>query len=504
MRKILFIVLAVILSTTLSECRFTRPSTVEPPINEQPNDEVPVITDPVTGLEYIVYENDLYHEFFSLDSIVEIQMDVDPSELALIQSDFDYDRSINSKSPIYRKADITFTINDTVYVFEEVGIRMKGNTSRTSFFNIDNGMYDMIHFKLSFSETFDDPEDYANPKVWDAAARRERKNRLFAGMEKLDLKWNRVKDETYSREFWIYDMFRSFGVLAQNITPVNFKINYSGEVENFGVVYALETIDTLFLEKRLSSKHLGGDLYKVGWDNQYGGNLTLNTLDRIGIEDEKVSYFPIYDLKTNKKTSDHSHMRNLILKLNNENSPSDVVHLDYYIAFEAASFLSGNPDDLRNHYNNYYIYFLNDSGLAIFIPYDYDRNMGINWDWNPTGNSMTSYSPYTKRTTMGEGNNQVNPLILKTIARDSGMDQLILDYRALILEMIDSKYFDINQFKAIYDINQAKYGNLTQYSIAALSGKSVSFNFNETINMAVSEYMMRKVQTVNNLIDSYQ
>lgn len=504
MKKVLFVVLAIILSTTLSECRFTRPSTEEPPIDEIPGDEVPVIEDPVTGLEYIVYENDLYHEFFSLDSTVEIQMDVDQSELQLIQSDFDYYRSINSKSPIYRKADIKFLINGHEYVFDEVGIRMKGNTSRTSFFSLDNGMYDMIHFKLSFSETFDDPTDYTDPKVWDQAARRERKNRLFAGMEKLDLKWNRVKDETYSREYWVYDMFRSFGVLAPNITPVNFKINYSGQVENLGVVFALETIDNLFLEKRLSSKHLEGDLYKVGWDNQYGGNLTLNTLDRIGIEDEKVSYFPVYDLKTNKKTSDHSHMRNLILKLNNENRPGDVVHLDYYIAFEAVSFLSGNPDDLRNHFNNYYIYFLKDSGLAIFIPYDYDRTMGINWDWNPTGNAMTSYSPYTKRTTMGEGNNQINPLVLKTIARDSGMDQLILDYRALILEIVESKYFDINQFRAVFDINQAKYGDLTQYAIDALSNKSVSFNFNETINRAVSAYLERKLETVNNLIDSYQ
>ncbi|NLB84858.1 MAG: hypothetical protein GX794_01925 [Acholeplasmataceae bacterium] len=191
--------------------------------------------------------------------------------MALIQQDYEYYQSFDSKSPIYRKADVTFIINGVIYFYEEVGIRMKGNTSRRNFYNPYEGVFDIIHYKLSFSQTFDNEDRYLNPKVWDKEERKIRKNRLFAGMEKLDLKWNKSLDETYTREYWAYSMYQDFGVLAPNITPVNVKLNYRNNDENLGVFYALEAVDELFLEKRLAEKHLGGDLYKVGWSAGMGG-----------------------------------------------------------------------------------------------------------------------------------------------------------------------------------------------------------------------------------------
>lgn len=503
MRKIYVLWITIIILTTLSNCRMTLPNVEDKEPNIEDNETKPTIQTSF-GIDYIDYDNQLYDDFFDPQSVVEIKIDIEESELALIQSDYDYYHQIGSKSPIYRKSDVTIIVNGKTFFYEETGIRMKGNTSRTSFYNPDEGMYDMIHFKISFKETFDDELKYENPKVWtNPEDRALRKNRLFAGMEKLDLKWNRPKDETYTREYWTYEMFRFYDVMAPRITPVNLKLNYRGTFENFGIVYAIETVDEQFLEKRLASKHLGGDLYKVGWDHQYGGSLTLDTLDRIGVEDENKSYFPVYDLKTNKKNSDHQRMRNLILKLNSDEKVENLVNIDYYITFEAVSYLSGNPDDLRNHFNNYYIYFLKDTDLAVFIPYDYDRSFGINHDWNPTGHSMTKYSPYTHRTTMGEGNNQINPLILKTVARGSGQTKLIQDYRSLILDMIDSKFFDYDAFEKVYDMQRLKYEDLTDYSIDRLKDKGIRFNKHEMFNMAVKTYMQQKVATVNELIDSY-
>lgn len=497
---------------TLSECSFNwEPLEETPPVEElppgeetPPNEEDPEVIESLNGIDYIYYDNDLYHAFFDIESTIEISIDIEKSELAKIQSDYDHYKSKGSKSPIYRKANVTIKVNNQTFEFDEVGIRMKGNTSRTSFYNDSEGMYNMIHFKLSFNQTFDNIQRYESPKVWSTKALRdERKDRLFAGMEKIDLKWNRPKDETYSREYWTYEMFRAYGVLAPKVAPSNLKINYDGSSQNLGVVYAIETVDEMFLEKRLDKKHLDGDLYKVGWDNQYGGNLTLNTLNRIGIEDEELSYFPVYDLKTNKKTSKHEHMKNLIQKINSENKPEDLVNINYYAAFEAVSFLSGNPDDLRNHYNNYYIYFLKDTNLAIFIPYDYDRTFGINWDWNPTGNSMTSYSPYTLRTTMGGVNDQSNPLILKTFARGSNKTELVSYYRSLILEITESKFFDIDEFYEVYEIQKSKYNDLTHYSNNRLGNNETKFNKDESINMPFKTYVERKLDTVNQLIDSY-
>ncbi|WP_025724420.1 CotH kinase family protein [Acholeplasma granularum] len=456
------------------------------------------------GLEHNTYLDSLYNDFFNPNSTVEIKIDIEPSELALIQSDYEYYSSIHSKSPIYRKSDVTFKVNGVSYEFLEVGIRMKGNTSRTSFYNDSDGMFDMIHFKLSFKETFDDEDEYINPKVWENnTLRTERKNRRFAQMEKLDLKWNRTKDETYSREYWTYRMFESHGVLSPNITPVNLKINYNQTEENFGVVYALETIDELFLEKRLNEKHLGGDLYKVGWNNLFGGELTTRTLEAIGIEDEKISYFPVYDLKTNKKTSTNELLIHMIETLNASNDFEDIIHINYYLAFEAISYLVGNPDDLRNHYNNYYIYFLKDSSKAIFIPYDYDRTFGINWDWDPTSNAMTSYSPYSTNTTMGGINDQVNPLVLKTIARNSSNIDYIETYKEMIIDAVNSKFYKPNEFENIFNIHKNKYNNLTDYSLNKLSDKSIDFNYNETFNMPFNTYREKKLETLRNLINSY-
>ena len=56
--------------------------------------------------------------------------------------------------------DLVITINNDQYYIDEVGIRMKGNTSRNSNFVTENGdIVAPVHFKISVSQTFDDEED---------------------------------------------------------------------------------------------------------------------------------------------------------------------------------------------------------------------------------------------------------------------------------------------------------------------------------------------------------
>jgi DegV family protein with EDD domain len=42
---------------------------------------------------------------------------------------------------------------------------MKGNTSRTDFYNEEEGQYNLIHFKIDFQETFDDKDYYDNVTI---------------------------------------------------------------------------------------------------------------------------------------------------------------------------------------------------------------------------------------------------------------------------------------------------------------------------------------------------
>jgi hypothetical protein len=52
-------------------------------------------------------------------------------------------------------ADMTIEIAGATYKYYEVGVRMKGNTSRTEFLNSDGSFMDgkYAHFKVSFKAT---------------------------------------------------------------------------------------------------------------------------------------------------------------------------------------------------------------------------------------------------------------------------------------------------------------------------------------------------------------
>ncbi|OED59522.1 CotH kinase family protein [Acholeplasma laidlawii] len=494
MKKTFLFVLSIILCIFVVGCT---PKTEDVPDKEEDDDIVSLDT----KMDYVKNTSGLYDEFFDVNSNVQIKIDIAESELALIQSDYETYASKGSKSPIYRMSNVTFIINGKTHVFEEVGIRMKGNTSRTNFYNQEQGLYHLIHYKLSFKQTFDDEAYYANPKVWASKeARDERKDRTFAGMEKLDVKWNKSFDETYSREYWTYEMYSSYGVLAPKITPVNIQLKYRQDYENLGVYFALECIDELFLEKRLGSKHLGGDLYKVGWDYEKGGSLTMDTINKIGVENEDESYFPVYDLKTNKKNNEHILLKTLIQTLNQDTDFSSLVNMNYYLVYEAISYLVGNPDDLRHHYNNYYIYFLKDTNQAIFIPYDFDRTFGVTRDWNPSGDGMTSYSPYAKMTTMGGVDDQINPLVLKTVVKGAP-EAYLENYKKVILEAMSTKFYKDEMFNEVYQIRKEIYDNAVSITISDMGYFECLFNYNETKNMKFSSYLSGKTTTINQTIN---
>ena len=80
----------------------------------------------------------IFNALFSYENHIEIKLDISDSELKKLQQDYEKYASFGSKSPIYRMADMIITIttpdgNSTTWTIEQVGVRMKGNTSRTDF-----------------------------------------------------------------------------------------------------------------------------------------------------------------------------------------------------------------------------------------------------------------------------------------------------------------------------------------------------------------------------------
>ena len=146
-------------------------------------------------------EEKIYEKLFDPNSKISIDIKMSDEELQKLQDDYDHYSSFNSKSPIYRRADMVITIDGVNYQINDVGVRMKGNTSRMSFYDSGSGIYNAIHLKIDFQETFDDVEYYGDEaEVWESKElRKARKNRTFATLEKLELRWNKCMDSTYLR-----------------------------------------------------------------------------------------------------------------------------------------------------------------------------------------------------------------------------------------------------------------------------------------------------------------
>lgn len=456
-----------------------------------------------------VEELELFYEFFDHENHVSLDLQISDSELKKIQKDYEKYSSMGSKSPIYRMADLRVTITKPngeklEYFIEQVGVRMKGNTSRTSFWDSNSGMYNLVHFKISFQETFDDAEYYGSDAlVWnDTDARKERKDRTFATLEKIDMRWNKNDDPTYIREIYAYDMYRSYGVLAPHTNLASVDIGN----DHAGVWVFYEPIDKIFLEKNLSPEALGGDLYKLGWTNEPA---SFTSFSSYGVEDEDACKFYVYDLKTNKKTSTHASLKNLINTLNSstctKQSFESVVDVDNFLLYAAISYMIGNPDDLRNNYNNTYVYFRADTGKAIFIPYDMDRGLGCNKDWNPSGDHLTTESPFQSRVVSGE---QRNPIFKKSIQNGGFFKNEYVEVLKMVgmSEMLEPSYFEgcFNVAKNLYDDETTpskRYGNAWDHNF--------SFDINKTCdlghssNLSFKEYTNAKRQTLAKYIDGY-
>lgn len=372
------------------------------------------------GVDDLPYsEEELYSQLFDLNNKITIQIDMPDAELQKLQDDYYHYNSFGSKSPIYRMGTLVLTIQTAAgpvpYRMQEVGVRMKGNTSRTEFYNETDGIYKYIHLKLDFQETFDDEDDYGDDaKAWDDEDLRDaRKDRTFAGLESLEMRWNKCYDQTYLKETYAYELYRSESVMA----PLTNLCSFDWSGVHMGIYTIVEPVDKIFLERRLPEQEQGGDLYKCGWPANF------TSPDSIGVENENKGEFYVYDLKTNKKTSDHSALKNWITELNYSTMTKEhlaqLVEMDSFLSYAAVSYFLGNPDDLRNNYNNFYLY-LKPDGKAVIIPYDLDRCLGITYEWDPTGNAVTQIDPFTEEMAAVDGigaQGQRNPLYLYSVVR---------------------------------------------------------------------------------------
>jgi spore coat protein CotH len=434
-------------------------------------------------------EDQAFTEFWALDSRVVIEMTMSDATLSYIQT---YGQEKNGPyNDYYFPISLKLMVNNETLEIDEVGIRQKGNIfSRGPFLNEEGKLISPFHFRLSFDQTFDEPfyESLGLQKSWqngEPEYETRQKRRLF-GMKSLEMKWNRSQDPSLINQLYASQLFKSEGVLAPNATLAKVSLMTESQGHDVGIYIVNEAIDQTFIERHFSGAAATGDLYKALWSNQLlledmarfdagFGDYVFKT-EKVGIEDTEQYYHPVYDLKTNQLTSTHHDLMQFIKTLHSLNTIQDlsaqqstlesVLDVEAFLKYAAMSYLSGNPDDMRNLTNNTYIYFHGITHQAYFIPYDMDWSLGLTWDENLT-QKMATHSALSTKDSFDQTIR--NPLYWYTIL-DGNVSQgnrypRIEGYQEIYLhnirEVLDGDFFTTEMYESMFHAKQSLYGQDT-------------------------------------------
>lgn len=322
---------------------------------------------------------------FGTDSVAEITLTIDRSEWKTLLDNFD----INDRNEDCIHADFKMTKGDYTWEADDIGMRLRGNTSRIRPQQGDN--YYQAHFKIDFEEWIEDDTI--------------EEGKLAGCMKGIILK--RFKDDpTYVREVFGYNFFRNNGIwTAPRAGYTRLFINIIEEDGkptelDYGVYAMIEEINKQFLKERsentpeIGTKFNGnkGNLWKCCWQSSDGPSMAtdFDAYRSFGVEeiflDEAKSMRYDYDLKTNKDDliSARDEFIDFIYELNDLSTVEEIkafyderMDVDLFLKTYACNVLLGMDDDYWNNKNNYYFYF-DKKGKCYFIPYDYDNILGTN------------------------------------------------------------------------------------------------------------------------------
>lgn len=308
-----------------------------------------------------------------------IRIQVAPASLEWIYNNTGSD-SMHLASVHFKNAHIDETI-------DQVGFRIRGNTSRASA---------KKSFKLSFNTFVSGGE--------------------FYGVDKMNLNGEH-NDPSIIRSKLCWDIFQDIGMPASRAAHCAVYIND----EYYGLYISIEHVDDEFLTKNFENDD--GNLWKCIWP----ADLTYRGSGRA--ED----YHPYsgdtrpYELMTNEELYDYSKLANLINVINNTHisefpqAIEPILDIADVLSYSAINILTGSWDNYWFLRNNYYLYHDPGQDRIRWIPYDYDNAFGIDWfstDWS-------SVDPYTYSKNDGDP----RPLMEKMMAVDQ--------YRNLYTHMLE-------------------------------------------------------------------
>jgi len=273
------------------------------------------------------------NDAFLQNEVASVYITIAPEDLETILtdsilSDYEYPASFRYVSSLF---------SDSI---EQVGFRLRGNTSRYS-------------AKKSFKVAFN---SFISGQKW-------------KGLEKLNLNGEH-NDPSIMRSRMSNQLLKYAGVPCSRTSYVRLYVNE----EYKGLYLNAEHIDDEFLQRRFIADD-EGNLYKCFW----GADLTY-------LGPNPLNYSEIYELKTNKIQNDYTGLISFIEALNNTSEEEfpcviqELFDVDLYLRTLVMEILIGHWDGYAVNKNNFYLYQRPSDGRFVFIEYDMDNTFGIDWD----------------------------------------------------------------------------------------------------------------------------
>ncbi len=337
-------------------------------------------------------------EVFVDDVVPRIDITVNPDTLVWLYENVESNQEFHATF-VFNNGSITDTI-------ENIGFRLRGNTSRYSA---------KKSFKVSFNK-------FEAGRKWN-------------GLEKLNLNGEH-NDPSVIRAKLCWDMVSDFGLAGSRSNHVELYINGNYH----GLYINVEHIDEEFVKSRFGNND--GNLYKCLWPAD---------LDYLGSDPDLYKVWhgdrQVYALKTNTTANDYSDIAHFIDVLNN--TPDNefaceiekVFNINDYLKIIAIDVFTGNWDGYIYNKNNFYLYNNTETGKFEYIHYDLDNTLGIDWigrDWGER--NIYDWQQH--------GDN-VRPLYTRVMENQELKDRYSFYFNMLITEYIVPTVFEAyaNQIK---------------------------------------------------------
>src|SRR6476620_2535120 len=229
-------------------------------------------------------------QLFDLTKVPQIELQFSLDQWNALLSNYDLNPK-NEKKVVSR---FTYKLNDDVVVLNNIGLKLRGNTSRRrpegtqgQPHNVSNPDWHHCHFALDFDKNV--------------------ANQRFKGLAKLNLKWFK-DDAAYAREIYSYDLFRRYGIWSApraSYCRVTIKVEGDAIPANYGVYAMVESVDEDFITARASHWNAApGYLWKGSHIENFSADFVSTA--SMGVEDVKMnpsqSQYFAYDLKTGKES----------------------------------------------------------------------------------------------------------------------------------------------------------------------------------------------------------